>query len=206
MLHTPGTREHTWDELVLPIRFEPGFLVRDGWLYYVQGNYLFLKNEEMDGFRFGADGRYTSGNARLDEVVAQILYELTQEHPNANRRALLRLAFDKCCSYELIEKGNTLSGQTDWQIEEALIMLLDEKGDCYNYAAAFWALARGLGYDARLCTGTEGQQQVPHGWVEIAFDGQDYIFDPERQHTLYWQNRYMIGFTEATQWRYQETE
>ena len=206
VVHNPGVRQYRWSNVPLPAQFEPGFVIMDGWLYYVQANYLFLKNAEVDGFRFGADGRYTSGDARLDQVVAEVLGELVQENPNANRRTLLRLAFDKCSSYETLNKGSLAFGETGWEKEEALIMLLDEKGDCYNYAAAFWALARALGFDARVVSGKCGADQVPHGWVVITMEGRDYTFDPERQHTRFWQDWYMISPEAAMQWRYTSIE
>ena len=46
-------------------------------------------------------------------------------------------------------------------------MLTTGRGNCYNYAAAFWALARGLGYDARAVAGTMGWDYEPHAWVDI---------------------------------------
>ena len=71
----------------------------------------------------------------------------------------------------------TASGETGWQTEYAVEMLSTQRGNCYNYAAVFWALARGLGYDAKAYSGSISQQ--PHGWVEIDFDGVTYLFDPE---------------------------
>ena len=74
-------------------------------------------------------------------------------------------------------------------------MFRTEHGNCYNYAAAFWALARALGYDATAISGSiagrEAQDQreretgVPHvdqrdhSWVEIVVDGESRIFDVE---------------------------
>ena len=53
------------------------------------------------------------------------------------------------------------------------------KGNCYCYAAAFWAAARQLGYDAKIVSGTYGQERAPHGWVEIYEDGIRYTYDVE---------------------------
>ncbi len=78
-------------------------------------------------------------------------------------------------------------------------MLRNGGSNCYGYAALFYELARFLGYDARIYSGIVlGEQRVfyteegtrvispeaytPHGWVEIAFDGVDYIFDPEYEY------------------------
>ena len=59
-------------------------------------------------------------------------------------------------------------------------MLRTKRGNCYNYAAAFWAAARQLGFDARVVSGGVGWSGSPHGWVEIDnADGVPYIYDPE---------------------------
>ena len=52
-------------------------------------------------------------------------------------------------------------------------------GNCYCYAAAFWAAARQLGYDALCVSGTIGSERSPHGWVTISIDGTHYVFDVE---------------------------
>ena len=206
MAHTPNTQEHLWSQVSLPVRYEPGFVNVDGWLYYVKADYLFLKNGSVGGFRFDAQGRYTSGNVLLDETVAGILGELIQQNPTANRRTLLRLAFDLCSTYEPLAKSSMAFGQTGWEIEEALVMLLDGKGDCYNYAAAFWALARGLGFDARCVSGTREHEEIPHSWVIISFEGQDYFFDPERQHVISWLDWYMLNSENNDRWLYRWIE
>lgn len=202
MTHTPNTQEHTWSQVTLPVVYEPGFVNVDGWLYYVKADYLFLKNGDVGSFRFDAQGRYTSGNQLLDETVAKILGELIQTNPTANRRTLLRLAFDYCSTYAPMNKSSMALGQTGWEVEEALTMLLDGKGDCYNYAAAFWALARGLGYDAQCVSGTRGADEISHGWVMITFEGQEYIFDPERQNTIPWGDWFMMNTENNDQWLY----
>lgn len=202
VLHSANTKKVTWASVQLPAEYEPGFHLINGWLYYVKPNYLFLKDGNIGTFQFGPDGRYTSGNALLDETVADILAELVRKNPTANNRALLHYAFDLCSSYTPIRKNAMDLGQTGWETEEALTMLLDGKGDCYNFAAAFWALARGLGFDARCVSGTRGQEQTPHGWVMIHMDGQDYIFDPERQKTVFWQDWYMLSIEDNDRWNY----
>ena len=53
------------------------------------------------------------------------------------------------------------------------------KGNCYCYAAAFWAAARALGYDAKIVSGTYGKEKSPHGWVEIFFEDGRRTYDVE---------------------------
>lgn len=66
----------------------------------------------------------------------------------------------------------------------ALYAFQNHRGNCYCYAAAFYYLAKGLGYDAQYI---EGQVSMaaggygPHGWVSIVSNGATYICDPEAQ-------------------------
>ena len=53
------------------------------------------------------------------------------------------------------------------------------RGNCYCYAAAFWAAARALGFDAKIVSGTYGNTDAPHGWVEILRGGERYTYDVE---------------------------
>lgn len=58
------------------------------------------------------------------------------------------------------------------------------QGDCFVYSAAFAALARGLGYDARYVEGYVWSVRglwADHGFVVIRQDGADYVCDPELQ-------------------------
>ena len=58
------------------------------------------------------------------------------------------------------------------------------KGNCYCYSSAFWAAARGLGYDAKAVSGTYGDEHAPHGWVEIIVDGRRLTYDVEIEMTI----------------------
>ena len=178
--HTPDPEGEVWREArLLPVH-GPGFFLSEGKLYY------FLDSGEplTDGIApdstlyFGPDGVYTSGSAELDALVTEILASLAAERPEAERQELLRAAYDYSRdSFTYLRKAYYLFGATGWEIDSALDMFRTKLGNCYNYAAAFWALARGLGYDARAYSGNIGTD--PHGWVEITFDGVSYVFDPE---------------------------
>lgn len=67
-------------------------------------------------------------------------------------------------------------------------------GNCYVYAAAFYFLAIGLGYNAEFIEGEVGLAAGgygPHGWVMIYQDGAAYICDPECQRSIGGYNFYM---------------
>ena len=98
-------------------------------------------------------------------------------------------------------------GATGWEIEEAKTMFKDTRGNCYYFAGAFWALARGLGYDARAISGTCTGTDQPHAWVIIAFDGEDYFFDPQWENNYHTRNIYdkdmfMLSLDRVWWWGY----
>lgn len=70
----------------------------------------------------------------------------------------------------------------------------NRQGNCFCYAAAFYQLAKGLGYDAKF---VEGKVEMarggygPHGWVEITMNGATYICDPDMQYEAPSHNFYM---------------
>jgi len=162
--------------------FEPGFAHFKGYLYYVQQDGYFLKDGSVGELRFGANGRYTSGDTVLDDYVARILEQVIAENPGKDRYGLLRAAYDHCVTgggYKYLKRNIYKTGHTGWEVSDAKVMFESGRGNCYNFAAAFWALARGLGYEAYGLAGTCTKSDQPHGWVQIEFDGEDFFFDPE---------------------------
>lgn len=76
----------------------------------------------------------------------------------------------------------------------AVVAFEQRQGNCFNYAAAFCELAKGLGYDARYVEGSvplAAGGRGPHGWVEITKDGAVYICDPDLQYEIKNRNFYM---------------
>ncbi len=70
----------------------------------------------------------------------------------------------------------------------------ERKGNCFCYAAAFYFLAQGLGYDVQFIEGQVGMARGgygPHGWVVIRINGASYICDPEAQREIGGHNFYM---------------
>ena len=81
----------------------------------------------------------------------------------------------------IVEAGVTFFTATPSCSADAISMFECGQGSCYGYAACFWALARGLGYEAEAFSGAIGGDMQSHAWVEIDFDGTVYIFDPETE-------------------------
>ena len=206
--HTPDENGTAWKNMELPSAYEPGFVNIEGWLYYVQENGYFLKDGDVGDLHFGADGRYTSGDGELDAMVAELLKGFAEENPDKDRFGLLRVAYDHSYqAYKYLRKEAYLKGATGWEIEDAKEMISTGRGNCYNFAAIFWALARGLGYEAYAISGNCTGSVQPHGWVQISFDGEPYFFDPEWHYAYINENRpvkdmFMISMDDAWYWSY----
>lgn len=214
--HTVSNNGSTWNEVEMPADLDSGFQNIDGWLYYVKEDGYLLKNDSIGRLQFGADGKYTTGDKELDAVVAGVLKGIIEANPDADRMTLLRKAF--IYSYEQFSYGNRYAddgnhniydlGHTGWEVKDAKNMFKSKQGNCYCFAAVFWALARGLGYEARAVAGTCLQDYQPHGWVIIEINGDDYIFDPEWQwayineHKKYDKDMFMLSLSEASWWNY----
>lgn len=206
--HTPDTQGTLWSEADLPTGLEPGFTNIQGWLYYVQEDGRLLRNSQVGALTFGEDGRYTCGDAELDQIVADVLHEILSANPDAERIDLLRKAYEYCRdSFTYLRKDPYGIGATGWEIADGKKMFLDKRGNCYYFAGAFWALAQGLGYEARAISGTCTGTDQPHAWVIIAFDGVDYFFDPQWEnnyHTreIYDKDMFMLSLDRVWWWNY----
>ena len=210
--HTMAQEGSGWLALDLTTRAEPGFLNMDGYLYYVNEDRRFLRDGKVGKLQFGADGRFTSGDKELDDMVAAVLAPIVAENPNATRLELLRIAYDHChMDYKYLRRDPYGTGDRGWEIEDAKSMFSKGKGNCYNFAAIFWACARGLGYEARAVAGTCTSTVQPHGWVIINIDGADYFFDPEWQYAYRdrgdeGHDMFMIPMSKINYWKYQWRE
>lgn len=208
LTHTPDENGTAWAELELPAAYEPGFVNIEGWLYYVKEDGYFLKDGDVGDLHFGTDGRYTSGDTELDAMVAELLKKFKEENPDKTQFELLRVAYDHSYQdYQYLRKEAYLKGATGWEIEDAKEMISTGRGNCYNFAAIFWALARGLGYEAYAISGNCTGSVQPHGWVQISFDGEPYFFDPEWHYAYINENRpvkdmFMISMDDAWYWSY----
>ena len=175
----PLDRQALLDEAV------DSFLWFDGYLYRIDEEGYFLTDMEFEGLTYGPGGRYTSGNAELDSLVAKTLTELTD--PAQTRRERLRAVYLHVKNdFKYLVRNYYASGEHGWEIPEALYMYENGRGNCYCYAGMFWSLARGLGYNATAYSGTMGNQNQPHAWTEIDLDGEIYICDPEIEMNYWW--------------------
>ena len=61
------------------------------------------------------------------------------------------------------------------------------------------------GYDAAIYSGTVGNNRAPHSWVEIEFDGRNYIFDTELEMAYRKKGRYDVNlykYIDVDGWHY----
>ena len=65
--------------------------------------------------------------------------------------------------------------------------LFMREGVCDNFSSAFVVMARAIGLDAYLISGTQvtSSQTYSHVWTEIVIDGVPYIFDPQSDNSVY---------------------
>lgn len=212
--HTHDSQDITWSELDLPMPYDPGFINIEGQLYYVQEDRHLLRDGNVGTLYFDADGRYTSGDATLDEIVVNTLKDMAAQNPDADRFALLRVVYDYC--HQNFTYRRTFDhpeyGSTGWEIQRALAMFETTKGNCYSYSAIFWALSRGLGYETRAISGKVLDDEQPHSWCIIQLDdGEDYFFDPQWQYNyternIFHYDMFQIPMDKIGFWQYQWVE
>lgn len=185
----------------------PGFLFRGTQMYCVGEDGYLVINDSVDGFDFGADGKFTSGNRELDELVQQTLAEITNDSMSDMEK--LRAAYDYTVHNFTYIKGNHYQrGDISWAADEAYSMLSTGYGNCYNFAAVFYELARAMGQDATLISGFYGSNFLYHSWVEFTVNGERRICDPEVEYT-YLDNEemdtpdmFMMTVEFSKRWRY----
>lgn len=208
--HETGAEGIVWQDVELPA-LQPGFLNIGGWLYYLQEDGQFLRNGDVDTLHFGHNGRYTCGDAELDALVADILARLIAENPDMDKLQLLRQCQIYCRdTFKYLRRSSYEFGITGWEIKDAKDIINTGRGNCYGFAAAFWALARGLGYEAYAISGTCLSDNQPHSWVMIPFDGEEFFFDPEwewayHDRKIYDKDMFMISLSQAKYWTYKWT-
>ena len=93
----------------------------------------------------------------------------------------LEAAFEQLARSVVYERSTEVP-TGDWIASYAMNAMSRHKGNCYGYAAAFAYIARGLGYEAMVCTGTVTSAlggRTPHAWTEVKVGRNWYVFDAE---------------------------
>ncbi len=185
-------------------------------LYFVGLDYYYISAETglpvtdttVGGLYFGADGRYTSGDAEIDGYVMAVLEDILTDDMTQEERLRAAYLYTRD-NFTYLKRHYYQPGDTGWELEEARTMFSTGLGNCYCFASVFYYLSRQIGYDSKIISGTVGSNASPHGWVEIAFDGTDYIFDTEldmakRLKGLYYDFFYMMPPYTQQGWSYRK--
>ena len=127
------------------------------------------------------DGTVVSPNSYIMCLAAAVVDAATNGYMTQAQQ--LEASFDTLVDNFSYERSmETPSG--DWVKDYASKALSEKKGNCYGYAAAFAYVAEGLGYEARVCTGTVTSAlggRTDHAWTEVKMGKTWYIFDAEMQ-------------------------
>ena len=203
MIH--GVDEHWHYVDTEPLRRPEGPLYVGQDYYYIGADGLPVADGYVGTLYFGPDGLYTSGDEEIDTYAKLLLAEAVTDNMTSEER--LRAAYDYIRdNFTYLRRNYYERGEVGWELEEARTMLRTKRGNCYNYASAFWAVSRQLGYDARVVSGGVGWSGSPHGWVEIDDEGVPYIYDTElemsyRRKGVYYYNFHHMGY-DSVPWPY----
>ena len=190
--------------------FHVGFNQVGNAVFFVQADGSLAVNTVVDGFTIGPDGLVTgtadagasaaaaqtpaeqaaaaaaaqapaepAAVSEFQQVVRNVLAQCTT--PGMTKEQKLRAAYEHICNITSYKRTyETPAG--DWTKQYAMDIYATGKGNCYRYTAAFAYLAKEIGYDVRICTGTIKAARggvTPHGWAEVNIGGTWYICDPD---------------------------
>ena len=170
----------------IPLR-EEGVYRLHGWLYAADENGELIRSGTYGVWSFDADGRYTTGNASLDEKLRQALIDSgADELEGEEALQAVYLYVKNNFEYIVTPRDQTPEevGSTGWEFQRASRFFRYGGGTCYGYAAAFGLLARCLGENAQIVAATVNQFNGPHSFVVIPDQwGTDWIYDVELEDT-----------------------
>ena len=176
---------------------QDGFIWETGRLRAVDADGELIRDAWIGVLYFDEYGCYRSGSTELDGLVANVIRENTDE--SQTRMEKLKTVYEYARdNIKYVGFGNhdlsytPAHGEDGWMPECAVYALENGVGNCYHFAAAFTALARGLGFQAYAASGVIGFDRQQHGWVEILDEhGNIWYCDPETEYSLnYWQQQY----------------
>ncbi len=175
----------TWTGFTAPDTGIPADFRTEGWHLYDSWEYYYdaasgdiLRDTTKDGRMINAAGHFTTGDSEVDAGLRNIVKTCTNDSMNQLEKLKALYAYVRD-SYWYLKRQNYPYGDTSFTLPAAKVMLETGRGNCYCFASVFYYLARWIGYDAVIYSGTLEARRAPHSWVEIAFDGVPYIFDTQ---------------------------
>ena len=153
----------------------------NGLLFHVNADSQFDRNTTVDGLELDRNGRYTTGSEELDSLLADAVAGVVTD--DMTQMEKLRAVYDYAKeTFGYLGIGEVDTSKDGWEIEQAINMLKNKRGNCYSWSSVFTYLARQVGFDAQAIAGTgvspKGSESV-HAWTEITIDGVAYTFDPQ---------------------------
>ena len=128
-----------------------------------------------------ADGTVIFPNSELMGMTASLVNDCTT--PGMRQSKQLESCFNYVVNILSYERNMEVP-QGNWTAVYAQNALLTGKANCYGYAAVFAYVAKGIGYEARVCTGTITSSlggRTAHAWTEVKIGKNWYVFDTEMQ-------------------------
>lgn len=183
---------------------EPGLHLEGLVLFCVTEDHELLRDGSFEGFSFDNKGHYTTGDKELDALLFPALQEACDGLKT--RKDMLKAIYNYVMDRSRYLKRHYYTpGDTSWIYDEAKTMLSRWTGNCYNYSSTFYFLTRAIGYDTVIYSGYVAGSL--HGWCEIEFDGEPYIFDVELQDAYrdrlgQYINMYKLSYEDAHHWYY----
>lgn len=169
-----------------------GWKIIDGETYYIdKTNKVIQRNTTVNGSKLNKNGRYTTGNSKLDAELVKVFKKYTKS--SMTNKEKLKAVYQyvyKNCTYKAGSKHAASKNCTSWDRTAAYNMYKNKKGNCYYFAAAITYAARKCGYDAKTISGYVTYEQnkyyMQHGWTEIKLsDGTKRFIDTELQYLSY---------------------
>jgi len=183
--HTYSLDEHekwltySWEKTGLT----PGYHMINHYLYYVEEETgQFSVNCTRDGFVFNNRGRFTTTNAELDTYLHDVIKEICTNDVKSEKN-LEAVYFYVRDNFSYQVRQLVPHGATGWEVKYALPMMKSHYGNCYSWASVFMYLTRSVGFESVCQSGQSGTSNADHGWTEIQFDGEWYVFDPEMEYS-----------------------
>ncbi|MCD7769161.1 MAG: S-layer homology domain-containing protein [Oscillospiraceae bacterium] len=168
----------------------------DGALYSVNSDDTLLQNGWVGLLYFGADGKYTSGNASVDAYVDGVLGDIAGDGGMSQLDKLywvyeyLRGDTDRAGAFSASspKAGETAGiydqqGSLTWLEQDVIGMTGSGGGNSSAWAGVYIYLARRLGFQAYPVVGTLTQQtnggtaETAYCWAMIQWDSQWHISD-----------------------------
>ena len=182
---------------------DPGAYFEDFRLRYADESGHDIVNADLGVLHFDENGYYTSGNTDLDGQIIELL-KANVDPKTQTPMEMFKIMYDYVVWHFGYRFANMIeTGSVDWEVDEALDMLENGKGNCYTYAALVTMIARSLGYQARAIAGEF--KGGTHSWCDVELDGEHFLSDAEYQACNdVFDEMFMLTYTDKRDFHYED--